>query len=522
MIFAFAAAGAVFGLLAAAGGLLYFFARPPRHRSTGDLALHELADGVYMYRGHFSNSAFFVMDAGVVVIDTQVSPTAASRLRKMIESVTDKPILYVVNTHYHGDHTGGNELFPEAEIIATEQTAQFVVDRDGERLEYAHHFGLEYQEVHDTVRPTRTFSGALCLEVGEETLEILQIGRCETPDACVVLWRERGVVACGDGVATWDYPYLGVPFMDEGLRDDGEWVAFLDAIRDMQTEILIAGHGPALVGRQQVSDRLELLIALFTDLLDAVRRELAAGTPIPKLVEKVDAELSHYTARKDLQQQVTGQRFAIYRCVNNMIPERAGMGWWQDLRPSVVVRAEAADVEAELAELTSTREVCERARQLVRIRNRGLALSLLEAWIDRCPEDDPRALGELSDVAFDGAVGIVPKVDGTEYMVIASRAAKRALEINPTQSLALLSLGMAEILGAMVLAQDMGPGIDKIQRAMEADLTAMQRRKGAFFLGKAYQYQFRGDESDDWFKRVLPAWARFAFPLVRERMRCTP
>lgn len=520
MIFA-VATGAVVGLLAAAGWVVWLLARPARRRSTGDLALHRLGDGVYMYRGHFSNSAFFVMDGGVVVVDTQVSPTAARRLREMIASVTDLPVRYVVNTHYHGDHTGGNALFPEAEIVATAQTAQFVIERDDERVEYARRFGLEFQQWHETVGPTRTFAGRIELAVGADRFEVVQLGAAETPDACVVHWPARGAVACGDGVATWDYPYTGVPFLDEGLRDDGEWIRFLGGVRAMKPSILIAGHGPALVGDSEIRDRLDLLIALWTDLCDAVRRELAARTPIPALVDKVDAELAHYRRRRDLAEQVTGQRFAIYRVVNNLLPERAGKGWWDDLRPSVVVRAPRAQAEAELLGLAAD-GVSRRARELLQLGNRPLALSLLERWTELHP-DDAAALGLYADVCFDGGLGIVPRVDGTEYLGLASRAARRALALDPDQPLALLALGMSEVLGAMVLAQPMAAGIDKLERAVASgQLTAFQRRKAAFFLGKAHQYEFLPDRADDWFRQALPAWVRPAFPLVRERMRCTP
>ena len=106
----------------------------PTGRQSGDLRLlHPIAPGVSLYRGFFSNSAVLVLPEGVVVVDTQVSPVAARRLRQAIERAYARPFAFVLNTHYHGDHSGGNAAFTEAPVIATDETARFVRERDGER-----------------------------------------------------------------------------------------------------------------------------------------------------------------------------------------------------------------------------------------------------------------------------------------------------------------------------------------------------------------------------------------------------
>ena len=510
-------------MVALVGGAL-LLSRPPKNRSSGDLALHALGDGVYMYRGFFSNSAVLVLDDGVVVVDTQVAPIGAKRLRAEIAKITEKPVRFVVNTHYHGDHTGGNGLFPEAEIVATEETARYVVERDEERVEYAHTFGLEFQEVHATGKPTRTFEGETTLTIGDDEVHVLQLGRVETPDACVVHWPKRRVVACGDGVATHDYPYLGVPFMDEGLRDDGSWIGYLRAIRDLKPRVLIPGHGPPLVGESVIAARLDLLIALFTDLMASVKDELAKKTPLPELVERVDAKLAHYRARSDLAEHTVSQRFAIYRCINNLLPERKGHGWWRDLRPSVIARADAADTERALAELSGP-GISERALAIA-ARNRPLAISVLETHLLADP-NDAAAHGVLSDVLFDGMPSArksgKPFVDCMEYVAASSKAAKAALAIDDGEPRALLNLGAAEVFGAMVLSQCMSSGIDKLERAMRSPiLSASQKRKGAFFLGKAHHLEQRDEQSDRWFRALLPAPTRALFPLIRARLRAYP
>jgi cyclase len=523
---------AVFLALGAAALIL---ARPPKKRSAGDLRLHRIDDGIYLYRGYFSNSAVFVMKSCVVVVDSQVAPIAARRLLREIAKVTDLPIKYVINTHYHGDHTGGNgELFREGvEIIASEDTARLVRERDAERVEYANTFGLRFREVHPTMAPTRTFSGKLSLEIDGDGLEIMQLGRVETPDASIVWWPSRRVVACGDGIATHDYPYLGVPFLDEGLRDDGSWLGYLEQVRALAPVHLLAGHGPSISGEEAIRARIDLLSSLMRDLIGSVKDELARGTPVQEIVERVDRRLAHYRKRPDLKEHTVSQRFAIYRCLNNMIPERKGRGWWHDLRPSVIRRAAPEDarreierMSAEHGALTGDRArspaVCGRASGLAKIGDSPLAIALLEAHLEKSP-DDAHALAVLSDVFFECARDVNPKVDATEYIGASIRAAERAHSLDPHEPLALLNLGAGEVFGGMVLAQPMDRGVSMLEAALASEtLDTRQRQRALFFLGRAHQLEERPDASDASFKALLPVWARFVYPLLRERIRAHP
>lgn len=499
-------------LLAAA----WWLAHPPLKDSAGDLKLRALADGVYIYRGFFSNSAVFVMDDGVVVIDTQVAPAAAKRLRREIERVTTKPIRFVVNTHYHGDHSGGNATFPEAEIVATKDTARFVVERDSERVEYAHTFGLDFVAVHPTVPPTRVFEGETTLKVGDDELIVMQRGRVETPDACIVYWPKRGAVACGDGVATRDYPYLGVPFLDEGLRDDGSWQGYLQAISALKPRVLVPGHGPALVGEDTIAARLALLVRLMNDLLGNVRAELKRETPLGEIVEVVDRKLAHYREHPDLYEHTVSQRFAIYRCINNMLPDRKGRGWWHDFRPSVVRREAPEAARLELARGGSVHEL---VRRLIAKKRRPLAHAVLDAHLAAHP-DDAKAWGMLADLCFVSATTIIPKVDATEYIVLANDAAKKALALNPSEGLALLNRGAGSVFGGVVLAQPMTDALLNLEAALAAGLPSFAHRaRCRFFIGRAHQAEERDDAADAAYRAMLPPGTRFLFPLVRQRIR---
>jgi len=396
--------------------------------------------------------------------------------------------------------------------------AKYVVERDDERTDYARTFGLEFREIHPTIGPTKTFTGALVLDLDGERIEVLQIGRCETPDACVVHWPARRVVAAGDGVPTVDYPYNGVPLLDEGLRDDGEWIGFLRTIRKWRPEILLAGHGPALLGENEIAQRLDLLADLFADVMAVTKEERARGGSLYEMVDRIDARLDRYNQKPELRQHTVSQRFLIYRCLNNTDPSRKGKGWWHDLRPSVIERA---PIEAAQKELATVGRPHARAAALA-ARNRPLAITMLETWLAEHP-DDAAAWGLLSDVFLDGSSGVKPTVDATEFFVAATRAAKRAVALDANEPLALLNLGSSEIFGGMVLAQDMSGGIDKLERAIRSGaLNKKQLGKAEFFLGKGHQHELRWRQSDHHFKRALPLALRPLFPLLRDAMRALP
>jgi glyoxylase-like metal-dependent hydrolase (beta-lactamase superfamily II) len=490
-----------------------------RKGASGDLALHDLGRDCWVYRGFFSNSCVLPFKSGLVVVDTQVSPHGARRLKREIARRTSLPVRFVVNTHHHGDHTGGNSEFAEAELIGTEETARLAVERDADRVAYARTFGLVFQEWHPTVPPTRVFRGRHSFELDGEPVDCLQLGAVETSDACIVHLPRRRIVCAGDAVSTWDYPFLGTPFLDEGLHDDGEWIACLRAILELEPERLVAGHGPPLSGRREIRARLELLMALMTDLLASVRARL--HLPVDRIVAEVSRDLAPYLRNAGLREKTLSQRFAIYRCINSLRPERRGRGWWNDLRPSRIERASEGELRAEAV-------VCEAAgwvpcaRAWLARRRRDLAVSLLEERVRREP-GDALAWAWLADTLFDGARAVKPAVDATEYLEASGRASRRALELEPGNALAQLNLASLEVFGGLLLAQPMaGPAARLLGALATSALTPAQRRKGAFFLGKALQVDGDPLESDRWLRRALPPLARPAFPALRSFLRSLP
>lgn len=488
--------------------------------TTGDLRLRRLGPDVWVYRGFFSNSTALILPDCAIVVDTQTTPAVGARLRASVARITDKPIRYVVNTHYHGDHVGGNAAFPEAEILAPRATATFVRERDRERVEYCETFGLLLQDVPEVRPPDRVFEGRTTLESGGERLEILQLGRCETPDAAVVWWPSRRALVAGDGVATDQYPWLGVPFLDEGLQDDGEWVRYLRGIAALKPKILIPGHGVPLVGERRIQDRLALLERLITDLLETVRGGLARGLSPDQIQAEAGAKLAPYARRPDLVERVVSQRFAIFKAINSLSPERRGRGWWQDLRPSAIRRASPERLERALEALSG--DTAAQARALLELGELDLALPLLERHLEARP-DDGDAWALLAETQVRAAFSTKPIVDGMEYARHASHSATRALELDPGHPLALLNRGILESWSALVTGQAVDQPVDRLKAALASgSLNAEQRRRACFFVARALDAAGREDEAAPWFARLLPLPLRWLGPALLPRLRTLP
>ena len=144
------------------------------------------------------------------------------------------------------------------------------------------------------------------------------------------------------------------------------------------------------------------------------------------------------------------------------------------------------------------------------------------AGLESDPED-AAAWGLLADLSWDAARGIRPAVDATEYIALATSAAKEALKRDPSSPLGLLALGSASVFGGMVLAQPMDRAIEMLERALASGaLEARQRRRAYFFLARAHQMEERDADSDRCYRKIFPAPLRFLYPLLRARLRAYP
>jgi cyclase len=249
--------------------------------------LTKIGDGVYAALGEDggaagSNAGFVVGSKGVAVIDTFTTIAAAKDLLAEIRKITNLPIKYVINTHYHLDHVGGNAVFAEAgaTIIAQQNVLGW------ERTENLKFFGADPKPerralVEALVLPNKTYSDKLDLNLGDRMLKVrFMLGHTGGDSVVFVSDKGRDIVFGGDIIWHKHLPNL----IDASTEP---WIATLDKLlADHPAATFVSGHG-GLATAADVKDFRDYLAALRTDIAKAQTE----GKTGDDLVAVVTAEL---------------------------------------------------------------------------------------------------------------------------------------------------------------------------------------------------------------------------------------
>ncbi|MBW6492123.1 MAG: MBL fold metallo-hydrolase [Lentimicrobium sp.] len=176
-------------------------------------------------------------DDGVLVVDAAYAQTA-EKLKEAIQNISDKPVKYLINTHLHGDHTGGNSIIGKNAIIIAHTSVREFLSKDQVRGEII----TPAPPAHS--RPGITIEGKMTLEFNEETIEILHLQGGHTTGDLVVYFPKAKVVHVGDLLFAGYFPYVDVSNGGNPLTylKNQQWI--IDNYPD--DLIFIGGHGPAL------------------------------------------------------------------------------------------------------------------------------------------------------------------------------------------------------------------------------------------------------------------------------------
>jgi glyoxylase-like metal-dependent hydrolase (beta-lactamase superfamily II) len=263
--------------------------------SQGDLEVKQvsfskLSDHAYAYTAEGDpNTGIIVGDDGVMVIDTQATPAMAQDVIDRVREVTDKPIKYVVLTHYHAVRVLGASAYGADHVIASQGTWDLIVERgqqdmDSEIQRFPRLFqGVE--TVPGLTWPTMVFESAMTLWMGGLEVRIAHLGRGHTKGDTVVWLPEEKVLFSGDLVEYGATPYTG----DAYLTD---WPATLDALEALKPKAVVPGRGDALVTPEQVRDGLTGTRAFITDLLNAAKKGIAEGHDLKRVFDDSHAAMT--------------------------------------------------------------------------------------------------------------------------------------------------------------------------------------------------------------------------------------
>jgi cyclase len=214
-----------------------------------------------------ANAGIIIGQDFLVAVDSLISSREAKRFLKDIHKISKKPIKFLIDTHYHLDHSLGNSEFAKlGAIIITHENDQANMQKAGEgMLHYAKQSGLSDQDLQGTklAYPTLTFSDRVTLNLGNTKVELLFISPSHTTGSVLVFMPQEKVLFTGDILFTDCHPFLG----DANIAG---WIKVLDYIMTMDVDKIIPGHGP-VSSKKDVADLKNYLL-----VFDQKAKELTA------------------------------------------------------------------------------------------------------------------------------------------------------------------------------------------------------------------------------------------------------
>ena len=254
------------------------------------VSFDKLSEHAYAYTAEGDpNTGIIIGDDAVMVIDTQATPVMAQDVIRRIREVTDKPIKYVLLSHYHAVRVLGASAYGAEHIIASEDTRDLIVergqfDKDSEIGRFPRLF-QNVESVPDGLTwPTMTFNKKMTLWLGKLEVQILQLGRGHTKGDTVAWLPAEKILFSGDLVEFGATPYAG----DAYFKD---WPQTLDNLAALKPEKLVPGRGAALQTPAQVQEGLAGTRAFISDLYESVKESAAKGEDLRKVYEATFAKL---------------------------------------------------------------------------------------------------------------------------------------------------------------------------------------------------------------------------------------
>ena len=227
---------------------------------TVQVRTQKVADGVYMLIGAGGNIGLAIGDDAVFVVDDQYAPLTPKVLAA-VAALTSKPVRFVVNTHWHGDHTGGNEHMGQAGALLV---AQDNVRRRLSTQQILAFFKDTVPAAPAGALPVITFSDTITFHINGDDVQAFHIANAHTDGDAFIVWRKADVVHAGDVFVTYGFPFID---LDSGGSIDG-MIAGCDVLLTLGDDSvkIIPGHGP-------LSDRAA--VREYRSMLKTIRDRVA-------------------------------------------------------------------------------------------------------------------------------------------------------------------------------------------------------------------------------------------------------
>jgi len=261
--------------------LLFFFSATENNLSaqnqnfdTVQIRTTKLTQSIYMLEGTGAgNIGVCVGTDGTFIIDDQYAPLT-EKIKVAIAKLTNKPVQFIINTHWHGDHSGGNENFgKEGAIIVSQENSR-------KRLEANQFFGLPPHEQAAYSKPGLpkiTFTQSITFHYNGETIQIFHIADAHTNGDAIIYFQQSNVVHMGDVFVRYGFPFIDEP---NGGNING-MIETIDSVVNLVNEntTIIPGHG-------QLSKKKDLIDynTMLRTVRDRIKKQMDEGKTMEQII----------------------------------------------------------------------------------------------------------------------------------------------------------------------------------------------------------------------------------------------
>jgi cyclase len=238
------------------------------------IKVEKVAGNVYMLQGAGGNIGASVGDDGIVVVDDQYAPMA-DKIKAALKGITDKPVRFIINTHYHEDHTGGNAIFQQTAPIIAQDNVRKRLEEGGTAGNYGA-VKFEAKPQPKEALPIITFDHDVTVHLNGEDIRALHFPHGHTDGDSVIFFPKSNVVHMGDDFVTYGFPFVD---LSGGGSVEGMIAAIDEIIPKLPPDVkVIPGHGPV-----SNLDDVRRFVAMLKDTRAAVQNGIKQGKTMDQL-----------------------------------------------------------------------------------------------------------------------------------------------------------------------------------------------------------------------------------------------
>ena len=275
-----------------------------------EIKVSKVAGNVYMLKGAGGNIGFSIGNDGIVLVDDQFAPLA-DRIKAALKELTDKPVRFVINTHYHFDHIDGNASFQRDAPVVAHHNVRKRLETGGT----PGNLGSVKQTMKPVVSealPILTFSQDVTIHLNGEDIRVLHCPNGHTDGDSVIFFPQSNVVHMGDDFVTYGFPFIDLA---SGGSVEGMIAATENVIANLPPDVkVIPGHGAVSTLRD---------VERFTNMLTETRSVIEQAIKAGKALDQMKAERILETWRQWSGDFISSNAF-IETLYNDLMGRKSG------------------------------------------------------------------------------------------------------------------------------------------------------------------------------------------------------